>query len=263
MSSSTVLDVLEELNSGLEGNFYHLEALLDALQAVVSEENADSERIKALMSLNDEYPSFVKSLASLRDNQTSIIESYNTKMKLSPLASVAKSGLSVSGADGSADLLRLYVNELKMLDNACLEHGNLLGRLSSNLGNQMKQDIDTSISVEVSKRDALREIMAKYDSIDGNDDQPEILRQELLDYIDSMKMEKARYSLVNQYMLSDSYKQLTKEVTQWKHQYESLEGIMFGDNPNSIRSMVYKIESLKEKLHEPSLDSEGDLNMNS
>lgn len=244
MSSKTVERLLDDLHKSLDVNYAHSSELIESL-SVLSSDSTDDKMIEAIRALQTTFHSFTTSLADLRDENINAMESHNTKRKLEPFANVAKSRLSATfDENGNASTLLSYIDEVITGNNLNLEHINLIGRLSSVLIEMLPSELDDS-----TQNLELAQILEAYNTDSKGSEDTDCLKEKLLDWIDSIKMEKARYSLENQHILRDSLKALTMEVTRWRENYESIEGMMFGENANSISQMLHKVQRLRPQLN--------------
>ncbi|SCU92388.1 LANO_0E00650g1_1 [Lachancea nothofagi CBS 11611] len=255
MSSNNLELMLNELQSSLNVNHQHSIELLDDLETLVVDSSAESKKTEALKSMRANFARSTMSMADLRDEHTNIIESYNTKLKLGPLADVAKSRLTVSvDSNGDPSLLLDYITEVNDSHSLHMEHVNLIGRLSSKFS-----DSAVSSSKDSSNTGAefdLEKVLDAYEAENSSPQDTEQLKRRLLDWIDSLKMNKARYSLENQYILRDMLKKLTSDVMQWRQNYESVENMMFGGTQNSIVQTLQKIEKLRPSLQASASDED-------
>ncbi|SCU79441.1 LADA_0B00672g1_1 [Lachancea dasiensis] len=253
MSSHNVESMLNQLSMSLEVNYNHADQLFDYLETILMNSTEKSAQIAALQKMSGSFAQLTMSMADLRDDHTSVVESYNTKLKLAPLADVAKSRLTVtSNSDGQASEMLEYLNEVNDSHNLQLEHTNLIGRLSSNLC-----DAASAFS-QVEKEDYfdLESWLQSYKSEDASVETREILKSRLVSWITSIKMEKARYLVENQHILRDMLKSLTSDVAQWRTNYESIESMLFGDAHNSIAKTLLDITNLRQELDRKSEDED-------
>ncbi|CUS23029.1 LAQU0S08e00562g1_1 [Lachancea quebecensis] len=244
MSSKAEDKLLDELNKSLDLNYAYSSELIESLFEL-SSDSSDDKTIGAIHALQKTFCSFTTSLADLRDENNNALESYNTKKKLEPFANVAKSRLSATlDESGNPSALLSYIDEINTGNDLSLEHINLIGRLSSILIEMLPTELDDS-----TQNLELSQILEAYDINSTVNEDTECLKEKLLDWIDSVKLEKARYSLENQHILRDSLKNLTLEVTRWRENYDSIEGMMFGENANSISQMLHKVQELRPQLN--------------
>lgn len=269
--NTTFVDLLDEQQGFLEESYEQVNEALRLLYKLADENEADEKKIKTLKKLQEEHPALVKSMANLKSNQSSVMESYNTKVKISPSADTARSKLFFSYKDASnPDNLFIYTRELRNLNRSWMIHVNLLGRLSMKLCRQLESTGDTSKIVinRTNPPQEIDEILKQYDSLrsEGENDEQIIddaneLRYNLLQYIDNIKFSRARYSLENKYLLKDLFEKLTKDVANWRQQWDSLENMLFGESGNSMKKVVQKIESLKKDLDNSPEPADGDVDM--
>ncbi|SCU81565.1 LAME_0B07690g1_1 [Lachancea meyersii CBS 8951] len=248
MDSKNVESMLDELVALLKSNYQLSNGLLDNLQTLVEDSANDSAKNEALMAMRADFGPFMMSMADLRDGHISIIESYNTKLKLGPSADVAKSRLTASiDKEGNITELLQSIYEISESYNLHMEHINLIGRLSSKLCDTALYSSKTALGAD-DELDIDHILDAYETSGDGDVKDIEYLKSRLLGWVDSHKMEKARYTLENQHILRDKLRDMTSEVTRWKANYESIENTMFGDDAHSITQTLRRIENLKPQL---------------
>ncbi|SCU90075.1 LAMI_0E00518g1_1 [Lachancea mirantina] len=251
MDFSVIEKLLHDIKKSIDVNCDVASKLLDQVALLVVEEQTSSVCSDAMATLRMIFPTHIISLAEIRDQQTAVIECYNTKMKLSPSADVARSQLSFSrtGHPEGSELLE-YINEVQELELSLFEHQSLLGRLSASL------DLSESAnerSVRPAKDDdatknVFHQLLKQYSATNSSQDELTKLRDQLMELINDQKLEKAQYSLENQHTLKEVFSQLAHQVTEWKEQFQSLEDIMFGNGPRSMLSLFHEVDKMKPLL---------------
>lgn len=242
------MDLLSEQQGQLDENYRNAMGVLDALETLAAPEQHKEEQVAALHALKAQSEPLLRSLVMLRVNNVNCVEAYATRAKIGPASDVAKSKLHASAGDNSAGNVLGLVARVRELQMTWLQHLQLVNQLSVELAYPLGRR--GSEHVTVNREGPPPELVAALAAYDAGPDAPAAaeLRAELLRYLDDIKATRARYLLENKYLLADSLRQLTRDVSSWSQKWESLEGTLFGDAPSSLRSLLRSVDTTKATI---------------
>ncbi|AGO10674.1 AaceriABR205Cp [[Ashbya] aceris (nom. inval.)] len=246
--STRYMDLLTEQQGQLDDNYRNALGVLDALEALAAPEQHKEDQVAALRSLQTQSEPLLRSLVMLRVNNVNCVEAYATRAKIGPASDVAKSKLHATAGDDGPDNVRSLVTRVRELQMAWLQHLQLVNQLSVELAYPLGSRGGQHVTVD--REGPPPELAAALAAYDAGPDAPAAaaLRAELLRYLDNIKATRARYLLENKYLLSDSLRQLTRDVSAWSQKWESLEGTLFGDAPSSLRSLLRSVDTTKAAM---------------
>lgn len=239
-------DSLCELDNYSQTNFEKLQDVLKTLRKLLEcqkSPNDDAEILRLFDILSRDYEGLVETSVDLRQAKYQARESEIQSTEQMETINHTRLNRTPFGDD-----VREYINVLEEIQRDSLRYTTRVERLSADLAKQPEVS-----DPEVSRFDMnnwrpsqeLREILEKY--IDENEDVTEI-KNDVNTYLDQIKLARAKYTLENKHNLQVKLSQLNKEVNQWRKEWDSMETLMFGDDPKSMKSMLSTVESLKQTL---------------
>ncbi|CAI4516056.1 ASN_HP2_G0024070.mRNA.1.CDS.1 [Saccharomyces cerevisiae] len=251
----TYFESLCEEEQSLQESQTHLLNILDILSVLADPRSSDDLLTESLKKLPDLHRELINSSIRLR------YDKYQTRE--AQLLEDTKTGRDVAAGVQNPKSISEYYSTFEHLNRDTLRYINLLKRLSVDLAKQVEVS-DPSVTVfEMDKwvpSEKLQGILEQYCAPDtdirGVDAQTK-------NYLDQIKMARAKFGLENKYSLKERLSTLTKELNHWRKEWDDIEMLMFGDDAHSMKKMIQKIDSLKSEINAPSesypVDKEGDI----
>ncbi|CCF58378.1 hypothetical protein KAFR_0E02250 [Kazachstania africana CBS 2517] len=247
MEESTYFDTLCELEQCLQANYENLDAVLDTLQNLTSENLNDEQMVHSLQMLSKQYKALLDSSVDLRYSK------FNTRE--SQIASIRNSERenNVFADTKPQRNLNEYVKYIENINRDTHEYVNLLERLSVDLGKQV--DISDSNVTELVVDDWTppSELISLLEQYNESSSDIELQDSKVDRYLDQLKLLRAKYAMENNYLLKSTLNDLNDEVNYWRREYENIESMMFGNGPNSMKKMLHNVEVLKVKAADPAM----------
>ena len=203
----------------------------------------DNDIIKLLGTLSRDYDSLIETSVALklakyqaREAQIQSAESMetvnHTRLNKSPFGD---------------DFLE-YVNVLEAIQRDSLEYTTLIDKMSVDLAKQVEVSEPNVSNFDMDNWRPPKELQDILDKYSNMDEDVSIIDDDLKDYLDQIKLSRAKYTLENKYQLQTQLNKLNSEINQWRKECDSMESLMFGDDPRSMRSMLKTIRSLQQRL---------------
>lgn len=239
----TYFDSLCEEEQYLQENYSKLHNVLKTMKSLAQPGKSDEDRLQLLYSLQSSHQELVDSSIGLR----------YVKYKTRESQVISSRKFRRSGEyNGLQDVegMREFITLWEVVNKEMLDYINLLQRLSVDLAKQIEisdpevNEFDLNNWTPSSAMQAILEQFA--------DPQVESSRLKLLlvQYMDQIKMERAKYTIENKHSLQEKLIELNKEVNYWRRNWNAIENLMFGDSTHSIKRMLQSIDLLKSKLAE-------------
>lgn len=248
-NSDEYFDSLCELDNYSQVNFEKLQDVLRTLKKLLKYQDirdgsdSDADILKTLDILSGEYNSLVETSVDLRHAKYQSRESQIQSAEQMETENHNRINRSPFGEG-----FRKYIGVLGNIQQDSLKYTNMVERLSVDLAKQAEIS-DANVSRydmnEWEPSEKLQRILNKYsDDKEGTDS----IDAEVKDYLDKIKLARAKYALENKYSLQAKLSQLNEDVNYWRKEWDNMESLMFGDDPKSMRSMLKTIQSLKQSL---------------
>lgn len=234
-------DMLCEQEQALQENHRRLNAVIKVLSELAEPANSEPEQIRLLKSLSEEYQELVGSSIDLRYLKCQTRES---QIAASNKARRNADYSKLQNIDGLAEFVTLY----DMVSMDYLRYVNLLERLSVDLVKEIEIADPTVTEFVVNKWNPPKGIFEILDELADPATDVVAVRSRLNGYLDQIKMERAKYTIENKHSLQGTLRDLNKEVSNWRKEWDSIENVMFGDGSHSMKKMLQNIDSLKSKL---------------
>lgn len=239
-------DSLCELDNYSQTNFEKLQDVLKTLRKLLECQNSpnnDTDILGLLDVLARDYEGLVETSVDLRQAKYQARESEIQSTEQMETINHNRLNRTPFGDD-----VRNYINVLEDIQRDSLRYTTKVERLSADLAKQAEVS-DTEVSRfdmnDWKPSKELQEILDKY--FDENND-THAIKNDVKSYLDQIKLARAKYTLENKHSLQVRLSQLNKEVNQWRKEWDSMETLMFGDDPKSMKSMLSTIGSLKQTL---------------
>ncbi|EHN02025.1 Thp2p [Saccharomyces cerevisiae x Saccharomyces kudriavzevii VIN7] len=252
---STYFESLCEEEQGLQESQTNLLNILDTLSALANPKSSDDLLVESLKRLPTLHDDLIKSSIRLR------YDKYQTRE--AQLLEDAETGRDILAGVQNRKTVAEYYSTFDQLNRDTLKYINLLKRLSVDLAKQVEVS-DPSVTVyeldnwvpSEKLQGILEEYCAPETDIRGVDAQ-------IKNYLDQIKMARAKFGLENKYSLKEGLSTLTKELNHWRKEWDDIEMLMFGDDAHSMKKMIQKIDSLKSEIKSlpgsDPVDAEGDV----
>lgn len=240
-------DSLCELDNYSQENFEYLQTVLSELKELVnSSDSSDNDVIKQLEQLSRDYKALVESSVNLRYSKYQTREAQiqsHEKMESDNHVRLSRSPFNED--------VREYVTVMENIQRESLEYSNLVERLSVDLVRQVEVADPEVTSVDMDDWKPTKDLQAILDDYcKENKEDLYSINHKVKDYLDEIKLARAKHTLENKYNLQDKMSRLNSEVSRWRKEWDSMETLMFGNDPRSMRSMLHTIETLKSSLIE-------------
>lgn len=225
----------------LQTNYSETQSIIKILKSLANEEASDEEIIALLKKLTDKYQSLTASSIDLKYSK------YDTREAQIAMMNLGEKGARGSELDSVPDFQE-YSLLVENINKELLVYMNLLGRLSSDLAKQIELT-DTAVTpVIVDDWCPPEEILSILEKFTTETTKTSELRSKLQHYLDQIKMERARFTLENEYSLKETLDKLNMEVNYWRKEWDNIEMLMFGDGPNSMKRMMKNVNTLRSKM---------------
>lgn len=140
------------------------------------------------------------------------------------------------------------VDVLECIQRDSLRYTNLIDRMSVDLVKQVEVSDPNVSRVDMESWKPSKELQEILDQYSNTDRDLSKIDDDLKDYLDQIKLSRAKYTLENKYQLQTKLNELNNEINQWRKECNNMESLMFGDDPRSMKSMLRTIGSLKQRL---------------
>ena len=257
-------DSLCELDNYSQTNFEKLQDVLKTLlkllqlqPSITNKPNATNgvENVEETDTVNDN--DIIKLLGTLSRDYDSLIET-SVALKLAKYQSREAQIQSAESME-TANHTRLnkspfgddfleYVNVLEAIQRDSLEYTTLIDKMSVDLAKQVEVSEPNVSNFDMDHWRPPKELQDILDKYSNMDEDVSIINDDLKDYLDQIKLSRAKYTLENKYQLQTKLNKLNSEINQWRKECDSMESLMFGDDPRSMKSMLKTIRSLQQRL---------------
>lgn len=257
-------DSLCELDNYSQTNFEKLQDVLKTLlkllqlqPSITNKPNATNgvENVEETDTVNDN--DIIKLLGTLSRDYDSLIET-SVALKLAKYQSREAQIQSAESME-TANHTRLnkspfgddfleYVNVLEAIQRDSLEYTTLIDKMSVDLAKQVEVSEPNVSNFDMDNWRPPKELQDILDKYSNMDEDVSIINDDLKDYLDQIKLSRAKYTLENKYQLQTKLNKLNSEINQWRKECNNMESLMFGDDPRSMKSMLKTIRSLQQRL---------------
>lgn len=242
-NENTYFDSLCELEQSLQSNHEVLQNTLQSLKKITDDSASDAVLLKTMEQLRKEYDGLLGSTAELRYFKFQTREhqmSNENRLEI-------KNREFIIGPRHLPNI-KEYVTCVEDINRDSLEYINLLNRLSVELTKQVDISDPNVTEFVIDKWNPPAELQQILDNYSNPNVEADDLNAEFQNYLNKIKLSRAKYSLENKYLLQSHLAELNKEANYWRKELDNIEMMMFGDGPNSIRKMLQNVDSLKAKL---------------
>ncbi|CAI4039542.1 hypothetical protein SMKI_08G2100 [Saccharomyces mikatae IFO 1815] len=251
----TYFESLCEEEQSLQESQTNLLNILDILLALANPKSSDDLLTESLKKLPDLHRELIKNSIRLRYNK------YQTRE--AQLFENAETGRDITAGVQNRKSVSEYYSTFEQLNKDTLRYINLLKRLSVDLAKQVEVP-DPSVTVyDVDKWVPSEKLQGILEQYCASDTDIRGVDAQIKNYLDQIKMARAKFGLENKYSLKERLSILTKELNHWRKEWDDIEMLMFGDDAHSMKKMIQKIDSLKSEINSPSgsslVDAEGDI----
>lgn len=251
----TYFESLCEEEQSLQESQTNLLNILETLEALTNTESSDDSLTESLKNLPALHEELLKSSIRLR------YDKYQTRE--AQLLEDAESGRDISAGAHNRKTISEYYTTFEQLNRDTLRYINLLKRLSVDLAKQVEVSDPLVTEYEVDNWCPSEKLQGILEQYCAQDTDIRGVDAQIKNYLDHIKMARAKFGLENKYSLKEKLSSLTKELNHWRKEWDDIEMLMFGDDAHSMKKMIQKIDSLKSKIEYPSesnpIDAEGDI----
>lgn len=252
----TYFDSLCEEEQSLQENYSRLNKVLQTLKSLTTPGKSDADQLSLLHSLQESQKELIDSSIDLRYVKYNARESQVTVSKRSRRNASHSKLQSLEG-------LREYITLWELSNKETLDYINLLQRLSVDLAKQIEISDPEKSAFEVNRWEPTDRMQTIVEQLADPNVDSALLNSQLVEYMDQIKMERAKYTIENKHSLQETLIELNKEVNYWRRNWNAIENLMFGDNSHSIKRMIHSIDILRSKLADKNqIEGDGmDVNM--
>lgn len=238
---SGYFDILCEQEQALQENHRCLDSVCKILRELAEPEKDETEQVQSLRLLSEKYQELVGSSISLR-----YVKYQTRESEIAALKRTRRNGdyNRLQNIEGLSEFVTVY----EKISSDYLKYVNLLERLSVDLVKDIEIADPTVSEFVVGKWNPPKGILEILEELADPATDVSAVRSRLDGYLDRIKMERAKYIIENKHSLQGALRDLNKEVSSWRKEWDSIENVMFGDGSNSMKKMLQNIESLKSKL---------------
>ncbi|CCE61604.1 hypothetical protein TPHA_0A05300 [Tetrapisispora phaffii CBS 4417] len=248
-SAEDYFEALCAEEENVHANYGELKKMVSILKDLTNEDSSDEELISKLKELEKVHYAVKKSTADLkfskfkvRNTEVNVIE--NSKLNGNNDYQHDLIGNKINEVEN----IKEYIETIENLNSDLMIYTNLLGRLSVGLIQQVQVSNTENSEIMINDYPPPEEIVSILEKFNTETTETDDLRGQLDDYLQKIKMDRAKYTLENEYLLKDSLLTLSKEVNYWRKEYDNLEMLMFSDGPNTIMKMMKNVDSLRLKV---------------
>lgn len=243
-NENSYFESLCEMDQVLQSNHEVLQETIQILMKLTNDSANDGELLKYLEALHDSYDKLVESSTDLRYSK------YKTREH--QISNVNKMDIEnrefIIGRNTWPDL-RQYITLLDNINKDSIAYTNLLNKLSVELVKQIDVSDPQISEIVFDKWKPPAELQKIVDNYYESDTETrDGLNDKLTKYFNSIKLSRAKYTLQNKYLLQRHLTELNKEANYWRGELDSIEMLLFGDGPHSIRKTLQNVDKLKTKL---------------
>lgn len=245
----THFETLCEMEQNLRTTYEEAQRTLQTLEKLTDEQSTDSELLSLIDKLSENYNDLVGSSVDLRYSKFKNKESEvrcAAKVRSSNAAAVARA--TSTSAQAESSVIREYTTYMETLNRDSLEYINLLNRLAIDLVKQVDISDPDVVEFIIDNWEPPAELKSILEQMSDPNSDLTSAREQLQDYLNSIKLSRARYYLENKYILQDTLKTLSKEVNNWRRELANIEALLFGNGPNSMRRTLSNVEALRSNL---------------
>ena len=203
----------------------------------------DNDIIKLLGTLSRDYDSLIETSVALKQAKYQAREAQIRSAESMETANHTRLNRSPFGND-----LLEYVNILETIQRDSLKYTTLIDRMSVDLAKQVEVSEPNVSNFDMDNWRPPKELQGILDKYSNMDEDVSIINDDLKDYLDQIKLSRAKYTLENKYQLQTQLNKLNSEINQWRKECNNMESLMFGDDPRSMKSMLRTIRSLQQRL---------------
>lgn len=203
----------------------------------------DNDIIKLLNILSRDYDSLIETSVALKLAKYQAREAQIQSAESMETANHTRLNKSPFGDD-----FLEYVNVLETIQRDSLKYTTLIDKMSVDLAKQVEVSEPNVSNFDMDNWRPPKELQDILDKYSNMDEDVSIIDDDLKDYLDQIKLSRAKYTLENKYQLQTQLNKLNSEINQWRKECDSMESLMFGDDPRSMRSMLKTIRSLQQRL---------------
>lgn len=203
----------------------------------------DNNIIKLLDTLSRDFDSLIETSIALKQAKYQAREAQIQCAEAMETDNHTRLNKSPFGKD-----LTEYVNVLECIQRDSLRYTNLIDRMSVDLVKQVEVSDPNVSGVDMESWKPSKELQEILDQYSNTDKDLSKIDDDLKDYLDQIKLSRAKYTLENKYQLQTKLNELNNEINQWRKECNNMESLMFGDDPRSMKSMLRTIGSLKQRL---------------
>lgn len=203
----------------------------------------DDDIIKLLDTLSRDFDSLIETSIALKQAKYQAREAQIQCAEFIEAANHTRLNRSPFGKD-----LMEYVDVLECIQRDSLRYTNLIDKLSIDLVKQVEVSDPNVSRVDMDTWRPSKELQEILDQYFNTDEGVSKIDDDLKNYLDQIKLSRAKYTLENKYQLQTKLNELNSEINQWRKECNNMESLMFGDDPRSMKSMLRTIGSLKQRL---------------
>lgn len=251
----TYFDSLCEEDQALQQNYEQLQDIIHVLQNLADPGKSEEDQLQLLKSLAKSHEKLASSSIDLRYSKYRTRESQVTNGKRFRRNENHDKLQNVQG-------LKEYVTLMEHVNADSLEYINLLQRLSVNLAKQIEISDPKVSEFMVNNWTPPADMQSILEQLADLEEDPAQSQSQLEQYLDQIKMERAKYTIENKHSLQETLNEVNKEVNYWRRNWNAIENLMFGDSAHSIKKMLQSIDLLRTKLEETDQSSNRDPNTN-
>lgn len=203
----------------------------------------DNDIIRLLDTLSRDFDSLIETSIALKQAKYQAREAQIQSAESMETLNHTRLNRSPFGKD-----LMEYVDVLESIQRDSLRYTTLIEKLSIDLVKQVEVSDPNVSRVDMNSWRPSKELQAILDQYSNTDEDVSKIEDDLKNYLDKIKLARAKYTLENKYQLQTKLNELNNEINQWRKECNNMESLMFGDDPRSMKSMLRTIGSLKQRL---------------
>lgn len=203
----------------------------------------DNDIIRLLDTLSRDFDSLIETSIALKQAKYQAREAQIQSAESMETLNHTRLNRSPFGKD-----LVEYVDVLESIQRDSLRYTTLIEKLSIDLVKQVEVSDPNVSRVDMNSWRPSKELQAILDQYSNTDEDVSKIEDDLKNYLDKIKLARAKYTLENKYQLQTKLNELNNEINQWRKECNNMESLMFGDDPRSMKSMLRTIGSLKQRL---------------
>lgn len=243
------MESLSQLKGKLDTNYELLQNLLEVLSGIVRSDD-EQEVLQLLNKLKDYYDKLISSSTDLRYSKFQSLEA-----RLSDIDQLeTQNHILMSNKEILGDDVIEFISVWEDIQQDSLRYLNLLNTLSVQLARQIevenvfKYDMNDWEPSDDLKQLIEQHLLETNEAGTGEDTNSKPVDLQVKEYLNNLKLTRAKYAVDNKYNLKEQLDSIQKECQYWKQEWDNIESMMFGNSPRSMKTILHKVETMKTRL---------------